>query len=237
MALLRVTTNFLERELRLDYQGTRHVDRNAKVQRTDFADALIAYGVDRRLMVEVIASYQWNHKDRSLIVDGAGAAILTRFQLVDTEESSYAFQMRASAPNRTIGANTTTLSPSLTGWQDLDAAVGLDRVGVYYSITWDNLSGPIGPGLRTNSLGYDLSLAKTWTDAKTSFVGNFSTFLELFATTDLNGKTTNHTAVSLTPGFRFWFVPENSLTFGVDLPVSYPHPYSEVYRLTYILNF
>jgi hypothetical protein len=237
MALLRVTTNFLERELRLDYAGTRHVNRNAKVERTDFLNSLIAYGLNRRLMIEVIANYQWNHKDGSNIVDGAGAAILARFQLVDTETSSYAFQMRASAPNRGIGQTTTTLSPSLTGWQDLDAAIGLDRVGVYYSLTWDNLSGPIATGARTNSLGYDLSLAKTWTDPKTSVVGNFSTFLELFATTDLNGPTPHHTAVSLTPGIRFWFVPENSLTIGVDFPVSYPHPYSEVFRITYILNF
>jgi len=237
MALLRVTTNFLEREFRFDYQGTRHVNRNKKVQRIDFINGLIAYGVDRRLMLEVIANYQWNHKDNTNIVDGAGAAVLARFQLVDTEESSYAFQFRASAPNKGIGQTATTLSPSLTGWQDLDAAIGLDRVGLYYSVTWDNLSGPVAAGARTNSLGYDLSVAKTWTDRKTSVFGNLTTFLELFATTDLNGPTPHHTAVSLTPGVRFWFVPDNSLTFGVDFPVSYPHPYSEVYRITYILNF
>src|SRR5579862_4859072 len=237
MALLRVTTNFLEREFRFDYQGTHHVDRNKKVQRTDFVDGLIAYGLDRRLMIEVIANYQWNHHDRSLIVDGPGAAILARFQLVDTEESSYAFQFRASAPNKSIGQTASTLSPTLTGWQDLDAAIGLDRVGVYYSVTWDNLHGPVADGTRTNSLGYDLTLAKTWTDPKTPGMGNFTTFLELFATTDLDGQTTHHTALSLTPGFRFWIVPENSLTLGVDFPVSYPHPYSEVFRVTYILNF
>lgn len=237
MALLRVTTNFLERELRLDYQGTRHINKNAKVERTDFADALIAYGLDRRLMVEVIASYQWNHKDGTNIVDGSTAAILARFQIVDTEESSFCFQMRALAPNRGIGQTTTTLSPTFAGWQDLDAALGLDRVGFYYSLGWDNLSGPIGVGVKTNTLNYDISLAKTWTDPRTSVFGNLTTFLELFAATDLNGQTPHHTAVSLTPGIRFWFVPDNSLTFGIDFPVSYPHPNSEVYRLTYILNF
>jgi hypothetical protein len=237
LALLRVTTNFLEREFRFDYQGTRHVNGNKKVESMDFINGLIAYGVDRRLMIEVVANYQWNHNDGTNIVDGAGAAVLARFQLVDTEESSYAFQFRASAPNKGIGQTATTLSPSLTGWQDLDAAIGLDRVGLYYSVTWDNLSGPVAAGARTNSLGYDVSLAKTWTDPKTSVVGNFTTFLEAFATTDLNGPTPHHTAVSLTPGIRFWFVPDNSLILGVDFPVSYPHPYSEVFRVTYILNF
>src|SRR5579862_5925314 len=130
-----------------------HRHRKKKVQRTDFVDGLIAYGLDRRLMIEVIANYQWNHHDRSLIVDGPGAAILARFQLVDTEESSYAFQFRASAPNKSIGQTASTLSPTLTGWQDLDAAIGLDRVGVYYSVTWDNLHGPVADGTRTNSLG------------------------------------------------------------------------------------
>jgi len=237
MALLRVTTNFLEREFRFDYQGARHVNGNKKVQRTDFINGLIAYGLNRRLMIEVIANYQWNHKDNTNIVDGAGAAVLARFQLVDTEEASTAFQFHASAPNKGIGQTASTLSPSWTGWQDLDAALGLDRVGLYYSVTWDNLSGPVAAGARTNSLGYDLSVAKTWTEPKTSVFGNLTTFLELFATTDLNGPTTHHTAVSLTPGIRFWFVPENSLTVGVDFPVSQPHPNSEVFRLTYILNF
>jgi hypothetical protein len=237
MALLRVTTNFLEREFRLDDASTRHVNGNAKVQRTDLLTALIAYGVDRRLMVEVIANTQWNHKDGTNVVDGTGAGILARVQLVDTETASGSFQMKAAPPNRAIGQTTTTLSPSLAGWQDLDAAIGLDRVGVYASLTWDNLSGPIAPGAKTNSLSYDLSLAKTWTDPTTPVVGNLATFLELFATTDLDGQTTHHTAVSLTPGIRFWFVPENSLTIGVDFPVSYPHPNSEVFRITYILNF
>ena len=237
MALLRVTTNFLERELRLDYQGTRHVDGNAKVQRTDFLNSLIAYGVDRRLMVEVVANYQWNHKDGSNVVDGTGAAVVARFQVVDTEESSFAFQMRVSAPNRGIGQTTSTLSPSLAGWQDLDAALGLDRVGFYYSLTWDNLSGPIAPGAKTNTLSYDVTLAKTWTDPQTSVFGNFTTFLEAFAATDLDGQMSHHTALSLTPGIRLWFVHDQSLTLGVDLPASYPHPYSEVFRITYILNF
>jgi hypothetical protein len=237
MALLRVTTNFLEREFRLDYAGTRHVNRNAKVQRTDFLNSLIAYALDRRIMIEVIANYQWNHHDGLLVVDGPGAAFLTRFQIVETEESSFSFQMRVSAPNKSIGQTGTTLSPTLAGWQDLDSLIGLPQVGLYYSLTWDNVHGPYAHGARTNDLGYAVSLAKTWTDGTTPILGYFTTFLEMFATTDLDGNAAHHTAASLTPGVRFWFVPQHSLTLGVDFPVSQPHPYSEVFRITYILNF
>jgi hypothetical protein len=237
MALLRVTTNFLEREFRLDYAGTRHVDRNAKVQRIDFLNSLIAYALDRRIMIEVIANYQWNHHDGLLVVDGPGAAFLTRFQLVDTQESSFSFQMRVSAPNKSIGQTGATLSPTVAGWHDLDELLGLPQVGVYYSLTWDNVHGPYAHGARTNDLGYAVSLAKTWTDGRTPVLGYFSTFLEMFATTDLDGATARHTAVSLTPGVRFWFLPQHSLTLGVDFPVSQPHPNSEVFRVTYILNF
>jgi hypothetical protein len=237
MALLRVTTNFLEREFRLDYAGTRHIDGNPRVERTDLLNGLIAYGLNRRIMIEVIANYQWNHHESMPMVDGPGAAFLARFQLVETEVSSFSAQMRVSAPNKAIGQTGTTFSPTLAGWYDLDALLGLPEVGVYYSLTWNNVSGPHTLGAKTNDLGYAFSLAKTWTDAGTPVLGSFTTFLELFVTTDLDGPRGGASAASLTPGVRFWFLPEHSLTLGVDFPVSYPHPYSEVFRITYILNF
>src|SRR5262245_25213269 len=60
MALLRVTTNFLERELRLDYTYTRQVKNSKKVDHSQFLNGLIAYGLNRRLMIEIISNYQWN---------------------------------------------------------------------------------------------------------------------------------------------------------------------------------
>lgn len=237
MALLRVTTNFLEREFRFDYQGARHVNHNAKVRRTDFIQGLIAYGLDRRIMIEVIGSYQWNHKDGLNIVDGPGAGAVTRFQLVDTEVSSYAVQLKVTAPNKSIGQTGATISPAIAGWTDMDALAGLDRVGLYYSINWDNVSGPHAHPAQTNVLTYDISVAKTWTELSTPVLGNLTTFLEGVLSQAGDGPTAHRTQGTLTPGIRFWFVPENSLTFGVDLPVSYPHAQSEVFRVTYILNF
>lgn len=240
MALLRVTTNFLEREFRLDYAYTKDVKNNPKVDDTQFLNALMAYGLNRRLMIEVIANYQWNEppeESTAKKVNGSGAAALVRFQLADTYDQAYGLQVRVSAPNRGIGQTTTTTSPSLAGFQDLQTMLGLDRVGLYESVTVDSSSGPHATGARTQAVSYDVSVARSWTEPAAYPLGNMTTFLELFATTDLNGTHEGHTAVSLTPGFRFWFAHENSLTFGVDFPVSQPHPYAEVFRVTYILNF
>jgi hypothetical protein len=240
MALLRVTTNFLERELRIDYVYTQHVKKNKKLDHSQLLNGLIAYGINRRLMVEVISNYQWNTPTSARNtpqVNGAGAAALVRLQLADTYDQSYAAQVRVSAPNRPIGQTAATVSPSLAGFQDLQVWLGLDRVGLYESLTYDAVNGPHALGSKTQTLTYAVSLAKTWTDPAMPGVGNLTTFLELVSAWDLNGPTEHHQAVSLTPGIRFWFVPENSLTFGVDFPVSQPHPFGQTYRLTYILNF
>jgi hypothetical protein len=240
MALLRVTTNFLEREVRLDYAYTRQVKNSSKVDHTQFLNGLIAYGLNRRLMIEVISNYQWNEPpsgSTAAKANGAGAAALTRLQLADTYDQCYGFQVRVSAPNRGIGQTATTVSPSLAGFQDLQVLLGLDRVGLYESVTYDSLDGPHAAGARTQSVSYDVALAKTWTSGEAFPVGNLTSFVELFSTTDLNGARKDHTGVTLTPGVRFWFAHENSLTLGVDLPVSQPHPFGEVFRVTYILTF
>lgn len=240
MALLRVTTNFLERELRLDYVYTNNVRNNKKVENSQLLNGLLAYGLNRRLMIEVISNYQWNEPPEGSTAtkaNGAGAAALVRFQLADTYDQCYGLQVRVSAPNRGIGQTTTTTSPSLAGFQDLQTILGLDMVGLYESITYDSASGPHAAGARTQDVSYDVSVARTWTEAGAFPVGTMTSFLELFATTDLNGTTKYHTAATLTPGLRFWFAAENSLTVGVDFPVSQPHPFSNVFRVTYILTF
>jgi hypothetical protein len=43
---------------------------NLKLDTADFVNALIAYGLNRRLMIEVIANYQWNNGPENM--DGAG---------------------------------------------------------------------------------------------------------------------------------------------------------------------
>jgi hypothetical protein len=237
MALLRVTTNFLEREFRFDYAHTSLLG-NARYTGTDFANALMAYAVNRRLMLEIIANYQWNVHPGASPVNGAGGAALLRFQLVDTATASYSTQIRVSAPNKGIGQTQTTFGYYLAGWQDVRAWLpALGRVGLYYSFEYDNLQGPAAAGATKNSVSYDVSLARTFTDAATPVVGDLTAFLELYGTTPLDGASAGKTVLSLTPGVRFWFVPKNSLSLGVDLPVSHSPPYSAAWRATYILNF
>jgi hypothetical protein len=236
MALLRVTTNFLERELRLDYAHTADVKRS-RFQSQDMINGLIAYGLDRRIMLEVISNYQWNTPRTGAGVSGAGGGGLVRFQLVDTELNSIAYQVRLAEPNRSIGQTQTSIQNAVAGFTDMYPLLGLPRVGLYYSVVYESLVGTRARGARTSDIAYDVSVAKTWTPRDMLLLGNFTTFLEALATTDLDGATEGHTLVTLTPGVRFWFYPENSFTFGVDIPVTHPKPFGNVFRATYILNF
>jgi hypothetical protein len=236
MALLKVTTNFLERELRVDYAFTSPLGSRYTGQ--SFLNSLLAYAVNRRLMLEIIANYQWNVTDGVVATSGPGGAALLRLQLVETATASYSAQVRVSAPNKGIGQTQTTIGYYLAGWQDVRAWIpALGRVGLYYSFQYDNLQGPASPGALRNTISYDVSLARTWMDARTPVVGDLTTFLELYGSTALDGDGAGKTVLSLTPGVRFWFVPKNSLTVGVELPISQYPPWSVIGRATYILNF
>jgi hypothetical protein len=238
MALLKVTTNFLEREFRLDYVNTQ-IANNAKLVASDLINGLMAYGLNRRLMLEVIANYQWNIGKTGSPANGAGIGFLARFQLVDNPTQSYSFQYRISPPNRPIGQTQTSMTHSLSGWQDIEALIpALTRVGLYFSFQYENLLGPLPkPGARSNDISYDISFAKTWTSPEMMVIGNFTTFLEFFGTTDLDGSSASPTVITITPGIRFWLIPKNSLTFGVEFPLTTTPPASVTYRATYILNF
>ena len=64
----------------------------------------------------------------------------------------------------------------------------------------------------------------------------FTTFLEFAGVTNLDGSAAG-TTISITPGIRFWLARANSITFGIDFPLTTNPAYSVVYRLNYILNF
>ncbi|HKD18094.1 MAG TPA: hypothetical protein VKG23_09500 [Thermoanaerobaculia bacterium] len=237
MALLRVTTNFLEREFRFDYVRT-NVANSATLDSTDMINGLIAYGLNRRLMLEVVSNYQWNNLISGDTKSGAGGGFLTRFQLVDTDTASYAFQARISPANKGIGQTQTSLQFAVAGWQDMHAVVpALGRFGLYYSFQYENLLGSHAPGVMENDISYAVSFAETWTQPTTPVFGNFTTFVEFFGQSILDGANSGKTNITITPGFRFWFIPENSITFGVDLPISSPRTIHSVVRVTYIMNF
>ena len=237
MALLRVQTNFLEQEVRTDYYFEDHVVSGSKLD-IHFADALVAYGVNRRLMLALVDSYEWieprpGHKE----LNGMSEAFVGRLQLVDTEHSSYAFTFRAQAPDDGIKNKQTTLSYALAGWNDL-TPLGLPRVGLYYHVQEESYLGPPAEaGAKRNDLTYAVTLAKTWTAPDAPVVRNFTTFVECFSTTDLDGTTNGRTTTGLTPGIRFTLGKGHVIMAGVDIPVTTPRPYTALYRLTYIYNY
>jgi len=239
MSLLHVQTNFLEREFRFDsyYQENLSNDSN---KGTYFTDALVAYGINRRFMLEVVTNYEWKDLKGSPTQDGTGGAILGRFQLVDIPGSSYAFNVRVSAPNSGIGLQETEFTSSIAGWNDL-TPLGLKRVGLYYSLQEDTYTGPAAKGSKRNDLLYDVSVAKTWTEKNTPLFGNFTTFVELYSTTNLDGPGREqglpYSVVNVTPAIHLNLTRNNVLMFGVDFPVSNPHDFGKTYRLTYVYDF
>ena len=68
-------------------------------------------------------------------------------------------------------------------------------------------------------------------------LGNFSTFVEAYAKTDLDGPHPGKTSVTLTPGLRCTIAHHHVVMLGVDLPLTHPRTFDETFRLTYIYSF
>jgi hypothetical protein len=235
MALLHVQTNFLEREFRVDMYNQQNAASD-DTGHISFLDALVAYGVNRRFMLEVVTNYEWKNGRTAADTSGAGGAFVGRLQFVDVPGSSFAYNFRVNTPNSGIGVNQTEFINSIAGWQDL-TGIGLKRVGLYYSVQLDTYAGPAKAGSEHNDLLYDVSLAKTWTDPDRFLIGNFTTFAEFYSTSYLDGSKHGQTVVNATPGIRLTLGHGNVLMGGVDLPISTPYAFDATYRLTYIYNF
>jgi hypothetical protein len=244
-ALLRVQTNFMEREFRVNYFYDQAIHSKTREHLTNM-DAFIAYGFNRRFMIEVLDNYQWaGARGKTADTDGGDPQIIGRVQLVDTDPSSYSFNFKIIAPDRGIGQTQTTFNYGFAGFNDLAYWLNLSKTGLYYSVSFDSLTGPHAVGALKDDVSYDISLAHTLLPMDTPWLGGFTTFLEAFGQTNLDGAAAGATVVTLTPGIRFnlgttglmKFGLDNSILFGVDIPVSGPRPYDVGYRLTYIKNF
>ncbi len=244
LALLRVQTNFMEREVRLNYFYESGI-RSKTQARIDNLDYFIAYAFNRRFMLEVLGNEQWvDNRGKTVDTYGAAPRLIGRLQLISTEDHSYSTNFQVISPNPSIGSHQTTFSYGLAGFEDL-TRFGLYRVGLYGSALFDSFDGPHARGARLNDVQYDFTIAKTLTRPDTPLIGNFTIFVENFAQTDLDGSNSGHTLVSLTPGVRFNLgkLPgiklglDNWLMFGTDIPVCGPRPWDAIYRFTYIKNF
>jgi hypothetical protein len=245
LALLRVQTNFMERELRINYFYEPNI-RNKTQAELNNVDYFIAYAFNRRFMLEVLGNEQWiDGRGKNPDLYGAAPRFVGRVQLISTADTSITFNFQVISPNPSLGVHTTTFGYGFAGFEDLTHTLGLYRVGLYYSALFDSFDGPHAKGARKNDVQYDVTIAKTFTDPDTPLIGNFTLFLENFATTDLDGDNSGHTVATLTPGVRFNLGKvhgiklgiDNWLMFGAEIPVSGPKPWDAIYRFTYIKNF
>ena len=103
LALLRVQTNFMEREIRSDYF---HVNNVASRRRENInnVDYLIAYGLNRRFQVTVAGDDEWVDGRKGPDLSGATARLAGRLQLVSTPDSSYSFNFQV-APRTSASAS------------------------------------------------------------------------------------------------------------------------------------
>lgn len=234
MTLLRVQVNMLLRSVRTDYYYERFPRRSGAADISNL-NQLFEWAINRRLMLQIFGNYQWSDYRHQDDRNGPTWGALARFQLVDTEHASYALNFKVTAPNGGLEEKQTTLAASLAGWHDL-APLGLEGIGLYWHVQEETLAGPRPPGARQHDLTYDLSLAKTWHRAHTGLT-NITTFLEAYARTDLDGPDPGRTAMSLTPGLRFTFANRHVFMGGIDIPLTHPRTFDEIFRLTYIYSF
>jgi hypothetical protein len=234
LTLLRVQSNLLLTSLRTDFYHDE-LPHAAKDRRVNYVSELVEYSLNRRVMLAAFGNYQWIESRSGTDREGGSFGTLVRLQLVDLPRASYALNFRAAAPNEGLGEKQTPASVALAGWHDL-TQLGFGRVGVYWHAQEETLFGPRAAGTRQNDATYDVSLARTWSGPAAA-LENFSTFVEAFAKTDIDGRHHGDTAVSLTPGFRFNVHHRHVFMFGVDIPVTEPRANEERFRFTYILSF
>ena len=234
MSLLRVQTNFLVQLIRFDTSFEIGKTSPAFSQ-GEFLNTSVEYALNRRFMPGAFLNHQWLEGRHGPDEDGAGGGFFGRLQLIEKQHSSLALNLKVTLPDHDIGEHLTNWSYALAGWQDLNV-LGLKRTGLYYHVQHEMLAGPLAAGGARNDTTYDLSLAKTWSSPHAT-LENFTTFVEAFGKTLLDGAHTGRTTTVLTPGFRFTLAKRHILMFGVDLPISGTKANDENFRFTWISNF
>ena len=232
--LRRVTTASLKQEIGLTYEFENDV-KSYWERDFHFVDAQAEMALNRRLSLAVADSYEWiNTRARYRNESGMQEAFLGRLQLVETEHSAYSFHLTVDTPDLGLRIKVTTLNYGLAGWNDL-TPFGLPRVGLYYSVSESVYLGPpTGSGIR-NDLTYAVSLAKTWTGP--AGMRDFTTFIEAFANSALDGRVEGRTNSSLTAGISLPVGKSQTIIVGVVIPTTKPRGYEAAYELQYVFHF
>jgi len=234
LVLLRVQTNFLEHDLRLDSTYQDRITGTPARSATDF-DIRLAVPVDTVWMIGVIGNYRWLEEVNRPNENGAAVSVFGRVQMIEEVESSYAFTLEISSPNKGVENDRTQVSAGVAGFEDLDALLGFDGVGLYADLQLQHSTsrGQVDGG---NQLAYVVSMAKTWTGDLLG-TARLSVFEELGGTTQIDQGSGGRTTLSITPGFRFDPSPAHAFLAGVDFPLTHPHGFGELFRISYIYSF
>jgi hypothetical protein len=242
--LFKSRQGFLERIAIGSYTYTNGVDAG------NFNEHEVAAGLEwafnRRVELDIEPFYTWQRpgREEGRHADGLRWAFGTLFQLIDTADRAYNFQIHAITPNRHLDAEQTELAFAVAGFEDLTETLGLHRVGLYHDIEYVTLLGPRGAGderRAANEIRYDVSLAKTLVEGNVAWLADFTVFVEAFGETELDGSRSGRTAFSFTPGFRFnptgreekaWWVQ-----VGIEFPVTGPPPFNERVFVAIIHDF
>lgn len=235
MSLLRVQTNILAQIFRLD-TAFQFGKTSPAFSQGESVTALVEYALNRRFMPGLYINHQWlKGRNESDDEDGTAGGLFTRFQLLENRDSSVAMTLKMALPNHDLGEHLTTWSYALAGWSDLQP-LGLHRTGLYYHVQHEIIAGPSPVNAMRNAFTYDLSLAHTWSSGNAT-LQNFTTFLEGFARTAVDGTHAGRTTLSLTPGFRFTLAHRHALMFGLDIPLTHPRTEDGTCRFSWIASF
>ena len=234
LLLLRVQASFLEHDLRVDSSYEDRIQGGTARSATDLS-MRVAVPIDTLWMVGVLGNYRWLEEENRPNENGAAISVFGRVVLVQDPESSCAFNVEVSSPNKGVDNNKTQISLGVAVFEDLDSLLGLDRVGAYADLEFQHSTGR-GQVDGGNQLSYVLALAKTWTDDLLG-AGRFSLFAELGGTTQLDQGAAARTVLTGTPGLRLDPAPAHAFLAGVDFPLTHPHGFGEIFRISYIYSF
>ncbi len=115
MSLLRVQTNFLVQLLRIDtFLETGMTAPNSS--QSEFVNGTVEYALNRRFMPAIFFSHQWiEGASGSADRDGSAGGLFTRFQLVDRQHDSLAFNLKWRCR---IQTSASTPPSGVTRWPD-----------------------------------------------------------------------------------------------------------------------
>ncbi|HEX5270844.1 MAG TPA: hypothetical protein VFW33_10170, partial [Gemmataceae bacterium] len=248
--LFKSRQGFLERDVVLGYSYTNGLE-DGRVNEHEVAGE-VQWAFNRRfgVGVESLSTWQRPGSEGGRRADGLRWDFSTRWQLIDTADCAFNFQVHVITPESHLDEHQTGLAFTLAGFEDLTKTLGLYRFGLYQHVEYVSLIGPRGvtgeaggggeegdvarpPEERrpASLLRYDVSVAKTFVDPNVPLVGDLTAFVEAFAETELDGSHSGSTAVTLTPGIRFnptgreerpWWVQA-----AVEFPVSGPRAFNE----------